>query len=343
MCGYLSSVGKSITPTMLQTMAYNYAHLNEIDHPFSADTQRAGRDWTRRFLKRNRENLVIKKSTNIAKHRAICANEKTLSSWFSNYHDLIVNQLEINNGSNIWNVDETGLQNVPKQVMVLGKPRQKAYTIVSGDKGVTTTLLTYGCASGLVCPPMIIFKGGKNVHRDIIEAAPRNWVIRQSETGYVNATLFHEYGTHFLEYLKEKKLYSSKKNVVLLDNHSSHLYNPEYIRAMRDAGVRVWTFPSHVTHVLQPLDNAPFSALKRYWERGLHKWNFDHNGERLGKARHFFDVLVPAFEKAMSRQNVSAAFETTGMWPVNRTKLKASDIGPSLTTADPKYGNFVWI
>jgi hypothetical protein len=36
----------------LRSLAYEFAHRNGIQHPFSSKTKRAGKDWTTGFLRR---------------------------------------------------------------------------------------------------------------------------------------------------------------------------------------------------------------------------------------------------------------------------------------------------
>ena len=62
---------------------------------------------------------------------------------------------------NIWNCDEGGVQDVPKEEDVIGVTGEKAHTILPKEQGETTTLLTFANACGQVYPPLVIFKGTK--------------------------------------------------------------------------------------------------------------------------------------------------------------------------------------
>jgi hypothetical protein len=338
MCGILAETGHSITKSAVKSLAYDYARANHIETEFNEETKMAGRDWVDRFMKRNRKILVEKKVTNIARHRALCANENVMDVWFQRYTNLIKNDLQINNPMYVWNIDECGLQNIPRESKVLGRPGQKAYRLTSGDKGTTTTLCTYVNGGGLACPPLIIFKGGVNVRIELRECAPQDWMIRQTESGYINSKTFDEYGVKFLAFLKDKKLDTPGRNVILLDSHSSHIYNAPYLQRMKDAGVRIWTFPAHVTHLLQPLDAVPFGVMKRCWQAQLSKWCFQHSGQTLGKSKEFFDLLEPAVKKGLSGPNIVAGFLKTGIWPIDRTQIKDSDMGPSVLLANRNNG-----
>ena len=56
----------------------------------------------------------------------------------------------------IWSGDETGVQNVPKEVKVLGVKHIRTFQQVSSEQGETSTILSFVSAGGKVCPPLVI-------------------------------------------------------------------------------------------------------------------------------------------------------------------------------------------
>jgi hypothetical protein len=100
---------------------------------------------------------------------------------------------------------------------------------------------------------------------------------------------------------------------------------------MKDAQIKVWTFPPHVTHLLQPLDGPPFASLKRQWQSFLVNWCYKNIGQKLSKVK-FFDVAEPAFTQGLMPQQIVAGFTKTGVYPIDRSKIKLKDMGPSATT-----------
>jgi len=95
--------------------------------------------------------------------------------------------------------------------------------------------------------------------------------------GYITTSRFHEYGLHFVKYLKQTGL-ADKKHLLIIDGHKSHLYNLPFYEAMRANNIEVLTIPPHTSHVLQPLDSVPFAQFKRNWESNLRKYNSSHSG-----------------------------------------------------------------
>ena len=63
--------------------------------------------------------------------------------------------------NNIWNIYESGVQDVPKTQKVIGIKGECAFQTVSDDKRHTSTVVTYISAGGMVVPPMVLFKAAK--------------------------------------------------------------------------------------------------------------------------------------------------------------------------------------
>ena len=55
--------------------------------------------------------------------------------------------------NNIWNIDESGVTDVPKVQKVIGVTGERAFQTVAADKGETTTVVTYISTGGVIVPP----------------------------------------------------------------------------------------------------------------------------------------------------------------------------------------------
>ena len=71
----------------LQSMAFEYAEANGIQHPFDRTARLAGRDWVYGFLKRN-GTLSLKTPEAISLGRAIGFNEPQWNIYQDNLKDL---------------------------------------------------------------------------------------------------------------------------------------------------------------------------------------------------------------------------------------------------------------
>ena len=128
--------------------------------------------------------------------------------------------------------------------------------------GETSTVLTFVNAAGQSVPPLIIHKG-QHAQETWQLKAPGNMKITATERGYIMKSKFHEYGLHFVKFLKANGL-ADKTNLLIIDGHKSHLYNLPLYEAMRANNIEILTIPSHTSHLLQPLDSVPFAQLNKY-------------------------------------------------------------------------------
>ena len=155
----------------------------------------------------------------------------------------------------IWSGDETGVQNVPKEVKVLGVKHIRTFQQVSSEQGETSTVLSFVSAGSKVCPPLVIHKG-QRVQETWCMKAPGDILLSATTKGYITKSRFHQYGEHFIKFLKHEGL-ANRKNLLIVDGHKSHLYNLPFYEAMRANGIEV----------LQPLDSIPFTQLKKTGKR----------------------------------------------------------------------------
>ena len=290
----------------------------------------AGHKWLRGYLQR-KPNLHRKNSQNISAARAIGANPVQIQKFF----DLLLEwvrkwKLEFL-PNNIWNIDKSGLQDVSRSQKVIGVKGECAFQTVYSDKGQTTTVVTYISAGGMVVPQMVFFKAAR-VKDQWWEVAPSGYMIKATESGYINADVFADYGKHFVTFLKERNLWRpDQKHLVLLDLHKSHLFNVKYMRWMKENNIEVCCFPQHCTHILQPLDDVPYAALKSRYQKELMTYNFKIAGACMTRTQ-FFCALVPAFTQAFTSENIRKGFENTGIYPINPKAKKVQETGPSEVT-----------
>ena len=182
------------------------------------------------------------------------ANPTVIGNWFQLLKK-IQDTAWIISPDQIWSGDETGVQNIPMEVKVLGVKHIRTFQQVSSEQGETSTILSFVSAGGKVCPPLVM-------------KAPGDILLSATTKGYIMKSHFHQYGVHFIKFLKHEGL-ANRKNLLIIDGHKSHLYNLLFYEAMRANGIEVLTIPPHTSHVLQPLDSIPFAQFKINWEKNL--------------------------------------------------------------------------
>ena len=107
-----------------------------------------------------------------------------------------------------------------------------------------------------------------------------NWVrkaagdVRVAATtqGYITKAKFHEHGLRFAHYFRQQEL-NDRPHMLIVDSHSSHLYNLPFYQVMKANNIHVFTILPHTSHILQPLDSTPSGMFKRNWEINLMKYN----------------------------------------------------------------------
>lgn len=108
--------------------------------------------------------------------------------------------------------------------------------------------------------------------------------------------------------------------MLLLDGHITY-ENPDFVILAHDNHVALLEFPSHLTHVLQPLDVGVFRPWKHYHNQAIHQSM--HNLELEYNITLFFRDLSTIREKTMKTYTIKNTFQDSGMWPISyKTALK---------------------
>jgi len=129
----------------------------------------------------------------------------------------------------------------------------------------------------------------------------------------------------------------NRSHLRLLDGHSTHIYNLEFLELMKANDVHPFVFPAHTTHWLQPADKALFRSLKAHWtNQGIVAVNRS-GGKSLGK-HGFFSIFTPAWTAACVAETAQDGFRGCGVFPVNRNDVPASAYVPSETSERHEVG-----
>ena len=210
----------------------------------------------------------------------MCANKPTVDKFF-NLYEKIIKDYCIELPMNIWNCDESSVQDVPKEQEVLRVTGEKTSNVTSKEQGETSTILTFANAWGQVFLPLVIHKGG-SVSNTWKQGAPWNVTIRESPKGWINKEIFYEYTVNWVTHLKTTG-HLDKPHLLLYDAHKSHIYNLDFLKLMVAKKIEVLAIPGHTSHVLQPLDSTPFANFKTNWNNNLTDYLFHNVGCAMPK------------------------------------------------------------
>ena len=320
--------GFPLTEQDVRKLAFQYAKCNRLSCRFSERQQMAGYYWMKGFLSRH-PRLTVKSPEALSAARATGMNKPVISQWFDNYEKML-SDLNIKQcPANIWNLDESGFQDYFLPHKAVGEKGVALYQITGAEKGETVTVIPVFNAMGDFGPLMVIFKAGK-MKTEWAVGSPPNTIVRASKDGYINSELFVEFGRHFVQYLR-RRASNACKNLLVLDGHSTHTYNVEFLTLMRDNNVEVICLPPHATHALQPADKALFASMKSKWEEAGRRFVRESGGRRLDK-REFFAVFTPVWKEATTVEVCQNGFRATGLFPCNRDAIPDNLFSPSLTT-----------
>ena len=129
---------------------------------------------------------------------------------------------------------------------------------------------------------------------------------------------------------------SQRPIVLLLDGHLSHV-SAKVIRFAIDNNIILIKFPPHVTDILQPLDVSCFGPLKRKWSTLLSNRSSLAGNRRYLSKPDFVDELANMWFKCLTSQNVKSGFESTGIFPVDRSKYNKDRLNPRLLRRYSKW------
>ena len=171
----------------------------------------------------------------------------------------------------------------------------------------------------------------------IAESLQGDELLQVSATGYINECLGLEYLEHFIKHTKASS--KSPMKLLLMDGHASHKA-PGFVLLAHKHNVIPYTFPSHLTHVMQPLDVGIFQPYKHWHkvaiEHAMRNLNVDYN------IASFLQDLTKIRHQTFRIGTVKSAWRKAGLWPLSckqtlaQMKLYSRQLqAPKLPTPPP--------
>ena len=209
-------------------------------------------------------------------------------------------------------MDESGVQiGCPKgEHIVVPTWINELYTSSPENRKTLTIIETIVADGRTPLPPFIITPGKKIMDNWMAAELIGNERLACSDSGYINNTIAMEYLDHLIEHSHAgpQKLWK----ILLLDGHESHRTEEFQLKAANHH-IKLFYFPSHLTHVLQPLDVGVFRPWKHYHnlaiQAALRSLDFDYT------ITSFFRDLTQIRSQTMQRHTITNAFKSSGMWP----------------------------
>ncbi|KAF1922764.1 CENP-B protein, partial [Didymella exigua CBS 183.55] len=159
-----------------------------------------------------------------------------------------------------------------------------------------------------------IYKGRVHISAWYKEAdIPRNWKLSVSESGWTNNALSLKWLKHFDAHTKASQV-GAVYQLLIINSHESHCL-VAFQDLCREKKIITLCMPPHSSHLLQPLDVACFSPLKRLYS--------DEVSALACSRIHYINketfllAFKSAFSKAFTGENVRAGFRGARLVPHN--------------------------
>lgn len=316
----LCNWGWGFTRTDLLNLVQEFVIANDLPTPFK--NGRPGRKWFNRFMWDHPE-LTIRKSEQFPDARAKATSDPAiLTGWFALLEKEMVKADCMNKPENIYNVDETGFITDPAAGKVLSRTGSKNVYQNTGSSGrEQITVCITGNAAGQTLPPYVVYKG-KHLYGSWCVGGPDGARYAVSDHGWMERVIFEDYFLHL--FLKESEKWSNLAFpwILIFDRHSSHISLNLALKA-KENNVVLLRLPSHLTHILQPLDRAVFGELKRQWRTKLR----GHSRDKIRK-EDFPSKLKAVLEIGLKGENLKSGFKSTGIYPYCPDRVMTEEYTP---------------
>jgi hypothetical protein len=303
----LDSRGFSPTPRVVRDIANNLREERGLAH--------VGPNWATRFIKRTPE-LKSRFQRKYDYQRALCEDPNIIREWFALVRNTIA-KYGIQN-DDIYNFDETGFAMgiaSTYRVVTASERRNKPKTIQPGNREWATVIEGVN-AAGWAIPPFIIIKGRAHLSSWYKEPLPAGWVVAVSENGWTTNELGFEWLQHFNKYTEGRK--QGGWRLLILDGHESH-QTVQFVEYCARNNIITLCMPPHSSHLLQPLDIACFSPLKKAY------------GHQIGELMRayinhvtkteFLSSFIHAHNASFTAENIQAGFRGAGLVPFDPEKV----------------------
>ncbi len=217
--------------------------------------------WFQMWLKTTKELHTIKTKP-IASHRVDMHTEDDLRHWFQTEYRPALEITGVKSGRYISNMDEKGARVcMPSgEEVVVPVAIKEMYTGIPENR-LSVTIVESISADGTAIPPVIIVPGKMIMASWFSANMTGHELLTVSESGYTNEGICMIWLDHFI---KHRDCGPNKEwPILLLDGATCH-ETPKFAIKAKMNKIWIVKFPSHQTHLLQPLDVGFFRQWKRY-------------------------------------------------------------------------------
>ncbi|RKF84064.1 putative multidrug resistance protein fnx1 [Golovinomyces cichoracearum] len=233
-------------------------HLRaKMNPPLPAPTKR----WFVSWLKKN-PMLYSIHTKPISYARLDLHTEESVKEWFADLYKT-VGEFEIDNGKKILNMDEFRARvGCPTgEIFIVTIEVKELYTASPENRKSVTIIETIRGDGKKTLPSYITARGKKIMDNWIASELEGDKGIDCLTTGYINNDIIMKYADHLIKYSHAER--NKPWKLLLLDGHESDRYDPFVLKLAKNH-IKAFWFPSHLTHILQPLYVGVFRPWKHF-------------------------------------------------------------------------------
>jgi hypothetical protein len=193
---------------------------------------------------------------------------------------------------------------------------KEMYTGVPENR-LSLTIIESISADGKAIPPVVIVPGSMIMVAWFHENMTGHEVITVSPTGYTNEGICMTWLDHFIKHNNCGP--SEPWHILLIDGATCH-EAPNFIIKAKMNHIWVVKYPSHQTHLIQPLDVGCFRTWKHYQQSTI--MNAIRSFEPEYNVQSFFRDLPTIRAKTFTVLTIKHSFKNAGMWPVSFKAVK---------------------
>jgi DDE superfamily endonuclease/Tc5 transposase DNA-binding domain/helix-turn-helix, Psq domain len=276
------------------------------------DSTPLGKNWITRFLQRNpRVATCIGRSLDTARRQA--ATVDTINGFYA-YFNQIQTQYGIS-PSDTWNMDEVGIGlGICANSTVIADSQKSTAFIESPIDREWVTIVETVSGTGRYIRATVIQKGA---------TLQSSWFPEQPPdlhyTVSPNAWTSNELALRWLRlvFLPET-ITTGNYRMLLMDGHGSHA-TVDFLYECKQNNVIVVFLPAHTSHILQPLDLACFSPVKRLYKDLLRQAAYIDESIPI-KRRKFIVLYAQARQERLTERTIRSGWKAAGLIPFDTSK-----------------------
>jgi len=197
--------------------------------------------------------------------------------------------------------------------VVIDTSVSKAYEAQPGRQEWITVIECIS-AAGEKIPPYVIFKGENLMSSWFPKILPKGWKFSANATGWTNNFHGVEWIKHFDSATRSQLQSPDDYRLLVCDGHDSHI-STDFVAYCIHNRIDLILLPPHSSHLMQPLDVAVFSPLKRAISTQVSR--FIRSGITRIQKVEWLERFIEARADGITKANIISGCRGAGLFPEN--------------------------